>query len=169
MYILAKCNACASRQTVDEYCNDQEHYVEGCFEYSISLLYKNNTSCKEPAYTNSSWLAFKQTLRKPVGVCTTNVVGNTVIFKCDSEQGKIIEQVYHDGLDGSKCEGAQCTCESEIHYNRTIKNGCTETAFGGVHMVWDNFCLAPNANPEDLSETPSDMPEECEEQKDKTE
>ena len=111
-------------------------------------------------------MPFKLTVRKPVGVCTTNVVGNTVIFKCDSEQGKIIEQVYHSGLDGSKCEGAQCTCESKILYNVSIKNGCTETAFGGVHMVWENFCIAPNANQEDLSKK---MCVEFEEEKEKTE
>ena len=90
-------------------------------------------------------MVFNQTLRKPVGVCTKNVVGNTVIFKCDSGKGMIIEQVYHDGLDGSKCKGAQCTCESEILYTVRIKNGCTETSFGVVHMVLDNFCFATNS------------------------
>ena len=56
-----------------------------------------------------------------------------------------MERVYHDVLDGSKCEGAQCTCDSEIIYTLPIKNGCSEQFFGGMHMVWDNFCLAPNS------------------------
>ena len=48
----------------------------------------------------------------------------------------IIEQGYHDGLDNSKCEVAQFTCESEVHFTVPIKNDCTQTAFGGVHMAW---------------------------------
>ena len=60
----------------------------------------------------------------------------TLIFKCDSEEGMIIEQGYHDGLDNSKCEVAQFTCKSEVHFTVPIKNDCTQTAFGGVHMAW---------------------------------
>ena len=139
----AKCNACALGQTLEDYCAKQEEYVEGCFEFTVSLVYTANTTCGEQSPADSGFWWPKQILRKPVDTCTKNVIGNTVIFECDPEQGIIMERVYHDVLDGSVCEGAQCNCGSEIVYSLPIKNGCSEQFFGGMHMTWDNFCQAP--------------------------
>ena len=88
------------------------------------------------------WLP-EQTYRKPVGVCTKNAIGSTVIFECDEEKGKIIEKVYHDIADGSECKDAQCSCESEIIYTSSHENGCNEHTWGGVLMTWRDFCQAP--------------------------
>merc|ERR1712226_284543 len=127
----------------ETYCNKQEDYVEGCFEFTVSLVYTANMTCQEQAAVDSGFWWPEQTLRKPVGICTKNVIGNTVIFECDPEKGVVNEHVYHDVLDGSECSGSQCTCESEIVYTLPIKNGCSEQFFGGMHMVWDDFCPAP--------------------------
>ena len=110
-------------QTLEEYCAAQEEYVEGCFKFTVSLVYTANTNCGEQAPADSGFWWPEQTLRKPVGTCTKNVIGNTVVFECDPEQGVIMERVYHDVLDGSVCEGTQCTCGSEIIYSLPIKNG----------------------------------------------
>ena len=135
----------------EEFCAAQEEYVEGCVEFTVSLVYTANTTCKEQAPADSGFWWPEQTLRKPVGKCTKNVIGNTVIFECDPEKGIINEHVYHDVLDGSVCNGTQCTCESEIKYTLPIENGCSEQFFGGMHMVWDDFCQAPTpGNPEIL-------------------
>ena len=141
--ITAKCNACAAGQTLEQYCLEQQEYVEGCFEFTVSLVYTANTTCKEQAPADSGFWWPEQTLRKPVGACTKNVIGNTVIFECDQEKGIIMEHVYHDVLDGSVCKGAQCSCDSEIIYTLTIENGCSEQFFGGMHMTWNNFCQEP--------------------------
>ena len=150
MMISAKCNACASGQTLEQYCAEQEEYVEGCFEFTVSLVYTANSTCKEQAPADSGFWWPEQTLRKPVGSCTKNVIGNTVIFECDPEKGVIMERVYHDVLDGSVCQGAQCTCESDIIYTLPIENGCSEQFFGGMHMVWNKFCQAPKETGENL-------------------
>ena len=126
----------------EAYCAAQEEYVEGCVEFTVSLVYTANTTCKKQAAADSGFWWPEQTLRKPVGRCTKNVIGNTVIFRCDPTQGVIMEDVYHDVLDGSVCNGTQCTCESDIKYTLPIKNGCSEQFFGGMHMVWDDFCQA---------------------------
>ena len=131
-----------SRKT-EEFCAAQEDYVEGCFEFTVSLVYTANSTCSEKAPADSGFWWPEQTLRKPVGVCTKNVIGNTVIFECDPDNGIIMERVYHDVLDGSSCQGDQCTCDSEIIYTLPIKNGCSEQFFGGMHMVWDDFCPVP--------------------------
>ena len=128
----------------ESYCADQDDYVEGCFEFTVSLVYTANTTCSEQAAEDSGFWWPEQTLRKPVGKCTKNVIGNTVIFECDSTKGVINEHVYHDVLDGSVCNGTECTCESDIKYTLPIGNGCSEQFFGGMHMVWDDFCPSPN-------------------------
>ena len=117
--------------------------MEGCFEFTVSLVYTANTTCSEQAAEDSGFWWPEQTLRKPVGKCTKNVIGNTVIFECDSTKGVINEHVYHDVLDGSVCSGAECKCESEIKYTLPISNGCSEQFFGGMNMIWDDFCQAP--------------------------
>ena len=127
----------------ESYCADQDDYVEGCFEFTVSLVYTANTTCSEQAAEDSGFWWPEQTLRKPVGICTKNVIGNTVIFECDSTKGVINEHVYHDVLDGSVCSGAECKCESEIKYTLPISNGCSEQFFGGMNMIWDEFCQAP--------------------------
>ena len=128
----------------EAYCAAQDEYVEGCFEFTVSLVYTANTTCTEKAAEDSGFWWPEQTLRKPVGICTKNVIGNTVIFECDPLKGIVNEHVYHDVLDGSVCSGTECTCESDIKYTLPIGNGCSEQFFGGMHMVWDNFCQSPN-------------------------
>ena len=128
----------------EAYCAAQDDKVEGCFEFTVSLVYTANTTCTEKAPEDSGFWWPEQTLRKPVGICTKNVIGNTVIFECDPMKGIVNEHVYHDVLDGSVCSGTECTCESDIKYTLPIGNGCSEQFFGGMHMVWDNFCQSPN-------------------------
>jgi len=124
----------------EQHCSEQQEYVEGCFEYTISLLYEANTNCTIPKPEKSGFWRPKQTLRKPVGSCTKNVIGNTVLFECDEVKGKIIENVYHDVADGSVCQGVQCSCGSKTLFTLSLENGCNELKWGGVLMEWKDFC-----------------------------
>ena len=157
----AAVGAAAAGQTLEQYCDAQREYVEGCVTFTVGLVYKANTTCKVKA-ADPYWMVEGDsvTLRKPVDTCTKNVIGNTVKFKC--ENGVIMEHVYHDILDGSTCDSVPgaCTCENKIvssspsgrtsadsassgglrTYVMPITNGCTEQFFGGMLMTWDNHC-----------------------------
>ena len=104
------------------------------FTYDVSLSYEKDSQCKKPDNKHPLVKTFikHHTLRKPIGVCTTNVIGDFVIFECDGK-GVILEHVY-----GTKdCSGPKVR-------TMPIKNGCNEYSWGAMLMEWDGkeFCGA---------------------------
>jgi len=131
------------RPRTEDFCAGITEHVDGCLIFDVSLGYNLGTNCAEDqAWTGPMWTGY-QTLQKPVEVCTTNVIGNTVVFRCGGD-GVIMEDVYHDVTDGSTCDPAlgQCDCTGDIMYTMPINNGCTDQFWGGgMLMTWDGWCM----------------------------
>merc|ERR1712048_632836 len=93
---------------------------------------------KGQAPTGQGWYG-KSTLTKPVGVCTTNVIGSHVIFACD--KGVIQEHVYIENLDGKAPKTPDCSGPKK--YVMPIENGCNNYNWGSMYMSWKGFCQVP--------------------------
>ena len=102
------------------------------FVYKVKALYEKGTQCAKP----SSIYHAERTLRKPVGVCTTSVMGSTVIFSCDG-QGTILQHVYYDQWSN---KGTPGDCSGTKLYTLQIKPGCSEFDFGAMHSFWYGYC-----------------------------
>merc|ERR1712048_1332591 len=76
------------------------------------------------------------TLTKPVGVCTTNVIGSSVKFAC--ENGVIQEHVFIDATAGNAPKTPDCSGPKK--YVMPIKNGCNNYNWGNMYMAWKGFC-----------------------------
>jgi len=109
------------------------------FTYDVGLVYTDK-DCKVKAGA-PHWVG-EFRLTKPVGVCTTNVIGSSVIFKCD--KGVIQEHVYIDASQGNAPKEADCSGERK--YVMPIKNGCNNYNWGSMYMAWEGFCEAPKGD-----------------------
>merc|ERR1712048_549084 len=109
------------------------------FTYDVGLVYTDK-ECKVKADAQNWVGEFR--LTKPVGVCTTNVIGSSVIFKCD--KGVIQEHVYIDASQGSAPKEADCS--GTVKYVMPIENGCNNYAWGSMYMAWKGFCEAPKTD-----------------------
>jgi len=105
------------------------------FTYTASLSYTDGnctTMTSDPA-----WQVPPTTLTKPVGECTTNVVGHTGIFECDG-QGRVLEHVYWDGISPGGTPGV---CIGAPMHTMTQDNGCTFHGWGHMLMTWEGWCM----------------------------
>ena len=116
------------RRTGRSFFNPETKY----FVYQVSALYEKGTRCAKP----SSVFHATQTLRKPVGLCTNNLVGATVIYSCDGK-GTLLEHVYYDAFSN---KGTPGDCSGTKLYTLPIKPGCSEFDFGAMHSFWYGYC-----------------------------
>merc|ERR1719493_6854 len=102
-----------------------------------------NNNCTAMAQTNTSAPDFNpnlhhvdEVLRRPIGVCTTNVIGSSVIFECKGDY--INEKVYIDATQGNA--PTEPDCSGDLLYNMPIYNGCNTYEWGDMLAVWDGYC-----------------------------
>lgn len=133
--------AAASFHRINDIFADMDLFPKLEFESKASLVYKKGTKCKTKDEKHQ--LGFREkTQTKAIGVCTTNVIGSTAIFECDTKTGVILEHVYYDVLykTGTK------DCSGKILYTMPISNGCNDYGWGAMHMTWSGFCQAPKTS-----------------------
>jgi len=104
------------------------------FTYDVGLVYTDK-DCKVQAPKDKGWYGMFK-LTKPVGVCTTNVIGSSVKFSCDN--GVIQEHVYIDASGGKAPKKADCSGPRK--YVMPIKNGCNNYNWGSMYMAWKGWC-----------------------------
>lgn len=78
-----------------------------------------------------------EVLTRPIGVCTTNVLGSSVIFTCEGD--RIDEHVYVDAATGPY--PLQPDCSGEVKYIMPIANGCNSYTWGSMSAVWSGYCM----------------------------
>merc|ERR1711937_991198 len=105
------------------------------FTYDVGLVYTDK-ECKVPAESQEKGWYGKHTLTKPVGVCTTNVIGSSVKFAC--ENGVIQEHVFIDATAGNAPKTPDCSGPKK--YVMPIKNGCNNYNWGNMYMAWKGWC-----------------------------
>merc|ERR1719242_130933 len=73
-------------------------------------------------YTPSTnYYHVEEVLTRPIGECTTNVIGSSVIFVCMGDY--IAEHVYIDAADQDAVLPETPTCDGELQYTMVIENG----------------------------------------------
>merc|ERR1719242_1370251 len=89
-------------------------------------------------YTPSTnYYHVEEVLTRPIGECTTNVIGSSVIFVCMGDY--IAEHVYIDASQGAAPEIPDCS--GDLMYTMPIYNGCTGYTWGSMKAVWDGYCM----------------------------
>ena len=79
----------------------------------------------------------EENLKRPIGECTTNVFGSSVIFTCES--GKINEAVYHNAMENPPL--AEPDCSGEVMHVNIIRHGCNVYDWGDMLYAWENYCI----------------------------
>jgi len=155
----------SSDTDADDYGKDGDEYGSGedgsdtdhgeNFDFKASLGYNLGTDCTEPM---EGFYFGEQELRRPVGECTTNAIGFSVIFECEEAEHFIMEHVYFDNRVGN---GTGTTdCSGDVLFSLPIYNGCTEYDWGAMHFVWDEakFCGGSDAGKDGDSSKAGDEP-----------
>merc|ERR1711937_39502 len=120
---------------VMEMCGKGDGKKPETFTYDVGLVYTDK-ECKVPAESQEKGWYGKHTLTKPVGVCTTNVIGSSVKFAC--ENGVIQEHVFIDATAGNAPKTPDCSGPKK--YVMPIKNGCNNYNWGNMYMAWKGWC-----------------------------
>merc|ERR1712032_588724 len=115
------------------------------FDYTASLVYEKGTQCKKKANGGDGFVQ-PTDLKKPVGVCTTNIIGSTVMFECDKNKGVILEHVFYDASQKNGGGGKQGSCDGKKLYTMPISNGCNDYTWGAMLMTWEGFCPEPSSS-----------------------
>ena len=95
--------------------------------------------CKEMQYDESVPLFYHvdEVLTRPIGECTTNVLGSSVIFKCEGDY--INELVYIDASQGPVPEVPDCS--GDLFYIMPIRNECNSYDWGSMLATWTDYCV----------------------------
>ena len=103
------------------------------FSFTPSLVYVKDTQCQKKGEGEGyfDFIEPKQ-ITRPVGECTTNVLGSDVIFECDESKGVILEHVFHDVTTG---KGTKGSCDGKLQYTMPISNGCNDYSWGAMKMT----------------------------------
>merc|ERR1719378_1268324 len=95
-----------------------------------------------------------EVLTRPIGECTTNVLGSSVKFTCDA--GVIMEHVYIDASQGPYPLTADCS--GKELYIMPIKNGCNKYTWGSMSAVWSDYCMATTTTAPPATQPPAPPP-----------
>ena len=98
---------------------------------------------EEGMQTSTNFYNVDVDLSRPIGVCTTNIIGSSVIFTCEGDY--INEHVYHDASQGPV--PSEPDCSGEVLYVMPIENGCNEYIWGSMSAVWDGYCMPATEAP----------------------
>merc|ERR1719460_1816544 len=115
------------------------------FDYTASLVYEKGTQCRKKANGGDGFVQ-PTDLKKPVGVCTTNIIGSTVMFECDKNKGVILEHVFYDASQKNGGGGKKGSCDGKKLYTMPISNGCNDYTWGAMLMTWEGFCPKPSSS-----------------------
>jgi len=173
------CDACIERFArqggcecwMDESCDEGALVPEGCdscgeqaAEYcdipdeSFTFIVRGmvmDTGCNVMVTTpDDAIYHVNEELTRTVGVCTTNVLGSSVIFTCEGDY--IAEHVFIDASQGPAPEEPDCS--GDLLYTMPIYNGCNDYSWGSMLMVWEDFCMGdPEPEPTDGPSCSCDM------------
>merc|ERR1719471_2088612 len=105
----------------------------------VPCEYLQGTGCiNGTEYTQSTnFYNLDVDLERPLGECTTNVIGSSVIFEC--MDGVIMEHVFHDAAQGSV--PIEPDCSGDMLYTMPIENGCNAYDWGSMLATWDGACM----------------------------
>merc|ERR1719325_182694 len=106
-----------------------------------------NEGCETMKYDESVPLFYhvEEVLTRPIGECTTNILGSSVIFTCEGDY--INEHVYIDASQGPV--PIEPDCSGELMYIMPTENGCNKYVWGSMSAVWDGYCMPTTEAPED--------------------
>ena len=92
---------------------------------------------QEGMQTTTDFYHQNEVLTVPIGVCTHNVIGSSVIFTC--ADGHIDEHVYEDAAQGPV--PLEADCSGELKYTMPIYNTCNTYPWGSMEATWDGYCM----------------------------
>jgi len=99
-----------------------------CFTYKITMA--TTSDCSEMI----DWLdppLVDQEFTKPIGVCTTNALGQQIVFACSNDT--IIQEISYEGDDCSNAGSNAEISRMDIH------QGCNYVGIG-FNMTWEGWC-----------------------------
>merc|ERR1719163_910733 len=112
------------------------------WNFTVSMVMKD--MCKEMMYndTSSNFYHIHELLSRPIGECTTNVLGSSVKFTCEGDY--INEHVY---IDAANVTGPPVpkipNCTGSPLYIMPIRNTCNKYSWGSMLATWDGYCMQP--------------------------
>merc|ERR1719195_853138 len=83
--------------------------------------------------SSTNFYHVNEVLTRPIGECTTNVLGSSVIFTCEGDY--INEHVYIDASTNPDVPETP-DCSGEVMYVMPIKNECNSYSWGSMLAVW---------------------------------
>merc|ERR1719433_2643910 len=86
----------------------------------------------------------EEVLTRPIGECTTNVLGSSVIFTCEGDY--INEHVYIDASTNPNFPETP-DCSGELLYVMPIRNECNAYDWGSMLATWDGYCVGSTVDP----------------------
>merc|ERR1719285_369677 len=113
--------------------------TEGCADMAYTAETGVVTMGPEtPGMTSSTnFYHVDEVLNRPIGECTTNVLGSSVMFTCEGDY--INEHVYHDASLGPVPVVPDCS--GDVLYVMPIGNGCNTYSWGTMLALWDGYCM----------------------------
>jgi len=148
-YQKAEGDACedGKSNTEEETCNAGGDCVPGktFWTFNVSMVMNDDCSAmkyntSEPHWNNETQFHHIETLKRPIGECTTNVIGSSVVFECMGDW--INEHVYIDASQPGAVLPDEPTCNGSAMYIMPIMNGCNKYTWGGMSAVWDDtYCM----------------------------
>lgn len=107
--------------------------------FTVSMVM--NDGCRAMTYNRSVPLFyhFHEVLTRPIGECTTNVLGSSVKFTCEGDH--INEHVYIDATAGAVPKVPNCS--GNVMYIMPIRNTCNKYSWGSMLATWQGYCMKP--------------------------
>merc|ERR1719499_1968049 len=103
----------------------------------------------EEGYTSTTnFYHYNEVLTRPIGECTTNVLGSSVIFTCEGDY--INEHVYYDASQGPV--PVEPDCSGDVMYVMPIMNTCNAYDWGSMEATWEGYCMASEPETSDCTD-----------------
>merc|ERR1719242_1331830 len=122
-------------------------------EWTFTVSMVMNEGCETMMYPEdqatmewgTSFYHVDEVLTRPIGECTTNVLGSSVIFTCEGDY--INEHVYIDASTGAAPETPDCS--GDVLYVMPIRNTCNSYDWGSMDATWTDYCMTPKSCTQD--------------------